>query len=314
MRKIFYTLALMTLIPFWGSSQTNIILDIDGDNLYHTINGGCGDCWSTADPRWRSRFTINSVNYNWNVDRDDVPNCGWMSPPITNYTWFGPSTVARTTVLNLQFDGWEDDGFICGGNDGVCGGYATIQTLTPFTDGDPCQWNYRTAWRTCNNNGTGVYGVYWSYLWRYTGVSPTLSSPTPLNQMRCQASAPTALQVTSNSDAAGRSYARWYQWQISNTPNGPWSDIPVANGGRNSSLNTSTTVSYTPFRISGTRYYRVRVTNNCSADFANNTTTSAVFTVTYAFNTSSPYTTAPGGFPFGTGDGVPNRKKKHTKH
>ena len=277
----------------WVVGQ-NISLEIDGDNLYYD-ESGCSDCYSTPDPDWYVRLQVNAVNYDWNVHREDT-NCGWQG--TTNYSYYGPNTVTYSTSATMQLNGAEIDGGLCGGDDNVCGGYSTVNTVTPSAS-PPCQWNYYTGTRTC---GGGDYRIYWSAYWQYL-FSPTLSGESPTNQLRCQGSSPATLNATVNTDANGRPLARWYKWQIANTPTGVWQDIP---GTQNATANTSfTNFTYTPYQISGTRYYRFVATSNCSADFSSYTTVSATYTVTYAFVAAGAYTTAPGGFPYGTGDGAP---------
>lgn len=280
-----------------NSFAQNIILEVDGNNLLYS-EGGCSDCAGLGDqpdPRWRNRLVILGNNYDWNADQDNT-GCGWNG--YTKGDWYNPATVAYGTTVALQMNGYESDGFLCGGDDNDCGGYNTARTVTS-TNNPPCQWNYFTDTRNCSG---GTYQIQWSTYWKYA-FSPTLSSASPASQVRCQSTAPSNITVTVNADANGRSLARWYKWQISNTPNGPWSDIPSSG---NSTENTSTTsFSLTPYQISGTRYYRFLANSNCSSDFNNYATISSVAEVTYAFPATGSYTTAPGGYPFGTGDAAP---------
>ncbi|MEY3442096.1 MAG: hypothetical protein RLZZ519_377, partial [Bacteroidota bacterium] len=208
------------------------------------------------------------------------------------------ATVPYGTTAAIQINGAEADGGLCFGDDNVCGGYSTRRTVTS-TDLPPCQWNYFVDDRTCD---IGTYGLEWSIYWKYA-FSPTLTGASPANQVRCQGQAPTVLTATSNTDANGRPLARWYKWQISNSPNGPWSDIPgTQNGTENTTL---TSFSYTPFQISGTRYYRFAANSNCTADYNNFASITNFARVTYAFPAAGAYSTAPGGYPFGTGDAAP---------
>ena len=271
---IYFLIIFLTLNCFNFSAQ-NIVLEVDGDDLYYS-EPSCSDCFGNPDPRWRIRAIINGGNYDWNVDTDEI--CGWSGN--TNYSWYNAATVAATTSVAVQINGWESDSGLCGNDDNSCGGYSTTQTVIPFNS-PPCQWNYFTATRMCGS-ADGDYRVYWSAYWSYA-LTPVLTAETPINQVRCQGVAPTNLQATVNADANGRSLGRWYQWQISSSPNGPWSNIGSVVS------NTSTTISYTPAQISGTRYYRLLVTSNCTADFNSFTANSATYTVTYAFVSTGAY-------------------------
>ncbi|MFN8295865.1 MAG: HYR domain-containing protein [Chitinophagales bacterium] len=278
-----------------NSFAQNIVLEVDGNNLFYS-EGGCSDCAGLGDqpdPRWRNRLVILGNNYDWNADQDNT-NCSWNG--YTKGDWYNPATVAYGTNVTLQMDGYESDGFLCGGDDNVCGGYSTVRTLNS-TSNPPCQWNYFTDSRNCGAS----YQIQWSTYWKYA-FSPTLGTATPANQVRCQSTVPSAITVTVNTDANGRPLARWYKWQISND-NSNWSDIPNT---QNTSENTSlTSFSFTPYQISGTRYYRLLANSNCSSDYNNFTTISSVAVVTYAFPATGSYTNAPGGTPFGTGDAAP---------
>ncbi|QQS30900.1 MAG: hypothetical protein IPM47_08250 [Sphingobacteriales bacterium] len=302
MKRLYTLLILCTNFICLTSIQAqNILLEVDGDDLYYS-ESGCGDCaFSSPDPRWRSRLFVGASNYDWNVDRNDV-SCGWQG--ITNYSWYNATTVGYSTNVSMQLNGFEfDDELTCffNANDASCGGYGTVNSAFAASSVSPCMWNYFTGQRNCSSDGTtGTWAVYWSLYWRYQ-FAPVLSSVSPANQVRCNGAAPATLTATSSTDGNGRVLARWYKWQISNTPGGPWSDIP---GAANGSTNTNATMTLTPGQISGTRYYRVLTTSNCSADFSSNNTTSSVYTVTYAFIASGPYTNQ-SGWPFGTGDGAP---------
>lgn len=272
--------SLLFLFTCMAAVAQNAIVDVDVDDLYYS-EPGCGDCSGGPDPRWQVRAILNG-NYDWNTSQEDIGACGWRGLPNTNIVP-APQTVGANYVITMQLGGYEDDNFFCGGADGDCGGLATVGTAT-VSDFDPCIWNYFNHYRNCTSDGTtSTYGVRWSYYWRYA-FAPAITSTSSLNSVLCQGSN-TTLSVNVNA-YAGRSLARFYKWQVSATPTGPWSDVA---GGSNSTVNTATTISLTPSQISGTRYYRLLVTSNCSADFGSNSATSSVFTVTYAFINSGAY-------------------------
>lgn len=294
MKRIIFFLTALVIFATSTYAQ-NIVLEVDGDNLNYT-EGGCGDCNGDPDPRWRARLLVNGSPIDWNVDRDDF-GCGWSNS--TNYSWYNPTVVGYSSTVAMQMDGSESDGGLCFGSDASCGGYGTVNSAFAATSAPPCQYNYYTGFRTCCSDGTcGDWGIEWSTRWYYD-FSPTLSNHVNLTQVRCQGQTPANLSVDVNTDANGRSLGRWFRWQISNTPNGPWVDIPGASG-----FNSGTTFTRTPGQISGTRYYRLQATSNCNFDFSSYTTTSQVFRVTYGFVATGAYTNQ-SGYTYAAGDQAP---------
>lgn len=279
---VFMLVFLFALSWMDGDAQ-NIIYKARVDRLY---GGVCGDCVFCGGPdnhwyvaiRDNNGSTSNSI---WDYARDN-DDCGWRN--YSNANWRTNTNAAYGTSVIASMTAFEDDGGSWGGgNDGNCGSaYLDVNTVN-ITNNAPCTWKQYTGSRVCSGaNWQFEWSIYWEY-----NQAPTLSGPTPLNQLKCQGSAATALTVTSNTDGNGRSMARWYKWQIASTVNGPWTDISgTQNGTANSAI---TSLSYTPAQISGTRYYRCLATSNCSADFTSLTATSSVYTVTYAFNTSGAY-------------------------
>ena len=157
---LFLTMLLTTTICIKAQS---VVVEVDGDNLYYS-EGGCGDCWNSPDPRWRSRVNIGGGgNVDWNVDRDDFGGCGWKG--ISNTSWHAPSVRNASDNIVFSFDGTEDDpnNILCNGDDANCGGYATLRTINNICDNAPYTWNYFTDSRTCTSDGTtGTYQIYWS--------------------------------------------------------------------------------------------------------------------------------------------------------
>lgn len=153
-------------------------IEIDGDDLYYS-ESGCSDCWSGPDPRWYSRITLNSTNYNWNTSQDDIASCGWRG--ITNYSWVNPVGADASDGFTMSFDGFEEDDWPCvffGSDDAVCGGYANLRTINNICDNPPYQWNYFTDTRTCSGgDGSGEYRIYWSYYWSYNEAPAITQQP-----------------------------------------------------------------------------------------------------------------------------------------
>ena len=114
-----WTMLLCLLQPL--NAQT-VNIEIDGDDLYYS-ESGCSDCWSGPDPRWRSRITLNSTNYDWNTSQDDIGSCGWRG--LTNFSWVNTVGANALDAVALSFDGFEEDDGACiffSNDDAVCGG------------------------------------------------------------------------------------------------------------------------------------------------------------------------------------------------
>lgn len=210
----------------------NVSVQIDGNNLYYS-ESGCDDCNGDADPRWRMRVYLNGASSDWNRNRDGF--CGWDG--TSNSTWVNYTTVPSTAPIQMQINGYEEDGFICGGDDNNCGGYSTVRTINDVDDYSPCTWHYFTDTRTC---GGGTYRVQWSYYWYYQSLYPGSVSG---SQTVCYGGNPSNLSSTDNGSA-------WmnYQWQSSLTGTGGWSNISGA-----------TSAAYNPpSGLTQTTYYRRR--------------------------------------------------------
>lgn len=213
-------IALLLSIHNSALSQT-ITISVRGTNLGYT-EGGCGDCVSGPDPRWRSRMTINAVNYDWNVNEDDIASCGLRGH--TSPSWVVGVNVPSTSTLNLQFNGFESDGFVCGADDANCGGYATINGAPAATALAPCTTHSFTNTRTCSSDGTtGTYTVVWNYDW-YWSTLPASGAITG-NQTICAGGDPTIITSTGGTNPA---FTIW-QWQYADNCGGVWIDIAGAN-------------------------------------------------------------------------------------
>lgn len=221
-----------TVFLFSNAFSQNVSVQIDGTNLYYN-ESGCDDCNGDADPRWRMRARVNGTAYDWNRDRDGF--CGWTG--YTNSNWVPYTTVPSTASIQMQMNGYESDGFICGGDDAQCGGYSTRRTIGDVDDYPPCQWNYFTDYRTCSE---GTYGVQWGYYWYYQTINSGSINGT---QTVCYNGNPSTLGNASSGSV-------WvdYQWQSSLTGVGSWNNISGATG---STYNP-------PGGLTQTTYYRRR--------------------------------------------------------
>lgn len=234
MKRIFTLIAVVGLLVFNGQAQ-NVTVRIDGDNLYYN-EPGCDDCNGKSDPRWRMRVWLNGSNYDWNRDKDEF--CGWVG--YSNYGWVNNTTAVSTAPITMQMNGYESDSWFCGGDDAVCGGYATARTVN-INSYAPCTWHYFTDYRTC---AVGTYGIQWSYYWVYQSLYP--GSVTG-GQTVCYGGNPSILGSADNGSA-------WmaYQWESSPNGTGSWTTISGA---------TSNTYD-PPAGITATTYYR-RMGSTC---------------------------------------------------
>ncbi len=215
MNKIYLLSLSFALLFFVNSFSQNVTVEIDGDNLSYT-EPGCDDCIGNPDPRWRVQATTPSGTYDWNVDQNGV--CGWSGN--TNFSWVAPQTQLATATISIAMNGWESDGFVCGSDDNVCGGYATIGSLVINTN-PPCQWNFNTYQRNCGGD-PGTYAVQWSYYWYYQTILP---GSIAVDDTICSSDDPNIL----NSITAGSVFAT-HQWQYSDDNGLTWIDIPAATG------------------------------------------------------------------------------------
>lgn len=235
-------------------AQPVVTVEVDGNNLYYS-EPGCGDCNGSPDPRWRSRVNFNGTNYDWNEDRDDIGACGWKG--YTNGGWTPVvGGVPAGNSITVSLNGWESDGFVCGGDDYDCGGYTVVNTvpITAITN-PPCNWNSFTGSRICG--GSGDYRVQWSYNWYYSGGFNAGSVAG--DQTICIGGNPGTFANTA-SGSTGNFIT--YQWQ-SSPNNSTWTDIVGATG-----------PTYAPGVLTVTTYYRrmVRAVQTCNPYQVNSNT------------------------------------------
>ncbi len=229
------TFALFLNLPFL-QAQT-ITYQVDGDDLY---SSECGDCSSGPDYRFRLRVNdqVNTAWSDWNTDIEDSGACEWIG--VTNYSWRNATAGNNNTVITVQLNAYEDDDFFCGGDDGDCGGYATVGSNI-LTDLTPCTFHYFTGTRECDGI---TWGVEYSYQYTYDDLFPgdvAMASVTD-----CTPYDPAPINNITNA-------TKWatYQWEML-TVGGTWTDVAGA-----------TSASYDPPSLQQTTSYRRRA-NDCS--------------------------------------------------
>ncbi len=216
--------------------------EVDGDNLYISE---CGDCTFGPDPYFFVRVNDNQdpTWENWNKDFSNS-DCEWLG--MTNFSWLENRPANASTVFTIELDAYEDDDFLCGGDDGSCGGYQAIASHT-ICDLPPCDWHYFQAFRDCTSDGSTItWGVEYSYRYTYDDLDPGSISTADVGF--CGTSFDPS-QITSLIDATD--YAT-YQWEQSADETN-WTNV----------LTNGNTTTYDPAPITQTTYYRRRV-NDCS--------------------------------------------------
>lgn len=238
MNKIYFLILSFILLFFVNSHSQNVVVEIDGDNLFYN-EPGCSDCYGDPDPRWRAKVTTTNGSYSWNVNQDDV--CGWVG--ATNFNWVAPQVVAANSTITMAMDGYESDGFICGSDDNVCGGYSNIGSVVVNAN-PPCTWNYSTHQKVC---GSGTYAIRWSYYWYYQNIDPGIIVG---DDTLCAGADPDTIgNVNSGSVLIS------YQWQYSDDTGTTWNSIVGETG-----LSTDP-----PAGLMGTRWYR-RLGSSCNVN------------------------------------------------
>lgn len=238
----------------------------------------CSDCISSADPRIKSRIstTVQPWSSEYRNERDDVGCDGGMN---TNPGIYDVSGTPVTDAWWVDIRGFESDGFVCGGDDGVCDSYGGVSgisgvilnTWAPSCGGG---WNGYTAQRTCTSGGTQTYTSDTELRYHFDASSltnanagGTASLSVPADVSICVGTNPSIINGTSllNDRFAGR------DWELS------------FNGGGFASLGSSGQ-NYDPPTLNtpGTYAYRRRLAY-CT-NFAGGTTSVYSNTVTITVN------------------------------
>lgn len=271
-----------------------------------------GDCFlcGNPDPAWVVRGYLNNVlqgtaTLTFEEMSGTLWNLGYngCNGPSPCYIVNSSSTTQTQFVLGL--DAWENDCdpmnvYNTGCNLGLNSDHKrctnnSLNTVNFRTAGAFCISSNNSGWTEAWSNWCGDYRVRYAYRWSFAEAPTITAQPAP-NTVLCIGNS-TTLSVAVNSDpTSGISLGRFYQWQVSNNTDcsgaANWQNIPGA-----------TSASFTPPQIAGTRLYRVLITSNCTADFTTQTVASNCARVTY--HPMNGTSTAPGGFPYGTGDNPP---------
>jgi hypothetical protein len=137
----------------------------------------CSDCASSADPRIKARISTQLKPWSgeYRNERDNVGCNGSLSANAGTYT---ATAVTTTETWWVDIRGFESDGFICGGDDGVCDSYSSptgqsgsiIATWAPSCGG---AYSTFTANRTCTAGGTQTYTCDTRLRWVWEAPSLT---------------------------------------------------------------------------------------------------------------------------------------------
>lgn len=173
MIKLFYTSLFSLLLVSLSTAQT---ITVQGDVTNLRLSD-CSDCTSSADPRIKARISTQLKPWSgeYRNERDNVGCDGGLSTNAGTYT---ATAVTTTETWWVDIRGFESDGLICGGNDGVCDSYSSptgqsgsiIATWAPSCAG---AYNSYTANRTCNSGGTQTYTCVSRLRWVWEAPSLT---------------------------------------------------------------------------------------------------------------------------------------------
>lgn len=276
MIKLFYTSLFSLLLVSLSTAQT-ITVQADVTNLRLS---DCSDCTSSADPRIKARISTQLKPWSgeYRNERDNVGCNGGLSTNAGTYTATG---VFTTETWWVDIRGFESDGFICGGDDGICDSYssptgqsgAIISTWAPSCSGS---YNNFTANRTCTSGGTQTYTCDTRLRWVWE--APSLTNATAGgtlsysgNTTACEGYNPPLISGTSLLNDRFNSR----QWEMS------------INGGAFNDIAGATGQNFDPGAIStpGTYTYRRRL-SYCTS-FTGATTAVNSNTVTIVINSNS---------------------------
>ena len=250
----------------------------------------CGDCNGSADPRIKTR--ISTTTQPWSAEyKNERDNVGCNGSLSTNPGIYDVSGTPITDAWWVDIRGFESDGFICGGDDGNCDGYAgpsgvsgvILTTWAPSCGGG---WNGFNASRTCTSGGTQIYTSITELRYHFDAGSltnanagGTISLSVPSDANLC-VGASNPNQINGNSLLNDRYNVR--DWELS-TNGGPF--VSLGSSGQN----------YDPPSLgAGTYTYRRRL-DYCT-DYSGGTTSvysnSITITVTALDNASFSFSSA----------------------
>jgi hypothetical protein len=216
----------------WLNAQTILV---EG-NVTNLRLSDCSDCTSSADPRIKARISTQLKPWSGEYanNRDNVGCDGGLSSSPGIYTATG---VLTTETWWVDIRGFESDGFVCGGNDGVCDSYGATSGISGViiaTWAPSCGGAYSTysASRTCTSGGTQTYtcDTRLRYHWEAASLSDgnaggSISFSVGTDNAFCVGHDPSVINGSSllNDRFNNR------QWQ-SNLNGGGWTDISGQTG------------------------------------------------------------------------------------
>ncbi len=276
--KNLYVIVLLLLIAAHCLNAQTVNVSTKVTEVTHNYDCGndaagvCCGCWISIcddpEPRWKFWSGHTGSNFQGPVTiNGGTRSCGPWNITDTDIASHS-ATVA--TQVNFEMESWEEDG--CGGdNDYNSGcfpnpddGHTSRTRLADinFRSVAPCGTATYGFYYGGNGYG-GKFSIYWSW-----AEAPTFTQqPNAGGNFSICPGVPIELSCETNI-ANGHNMGKFFQWQ-SSTNNVAFTNISGA-----------TAKTYIPSTVtSGTRYYRVLSTSNCSADFASNTATSLSVTV-----------------------------------
>lgn len=276
--KNLYSLVLLLILAAHSLSAQTVNVSTKVTDVTHNYDCGndaagvCCGCWISIcddpEPRWKFWSGHTGANFqgpvtinggtracgNWNITDTDIASHA--------------ATVA--TQVNFDMESWEEDG--CGSDntyDSGCfpnpdDGHVNRTRLADinFRTVAPCGTANYGFYYGGNGYG-GKFSIYWSW-----AEAPTFTQqPNASGNYSVCPGVPIELSCETNI-ANGHNMGKFFQWQ-SSTNNVSFTNISGATG-----------KTYIPATVtSGTIYYRVLSSSNCTADFATNTATSLTVTV-----------------------------------
>ena len=172
-------IVLLTGLSSMMAQTVTITVQHWSGGLYSGSGSDCGDCNGAPDPYVYSRYKYGSTG-TWSGTQGnevDEVNCDNYAGRTTGGDYV-VSNVPYTDVIQIQIDGYESDGFVCGSTDGSCGGFGTPNSGSNnviITSGAGiCNYSslYSSNRENCNSDGsTNDYRVFWRYRWVYDAAS-----------------------------------------------------------------------------------------------------------------------------------------------
>ncbi|MFN8276285.1 MAG: T9SS type A sorting domain-containing protein [Chitinophagales bacterium] len=243
------------------------------------------DCASTyGDPRVRVQYKHSGTG-TWSgtadYDRDDI-GCTYYNRTggISVYTAGG---ISGSNTVNIQLNGWEADGTVCGGNDGDCGGYGvssgtnnvTINSISPCSNSSV----FTTTRSGCSSDGTtNDYDARWYYRWCWNGTTGLSAGAISGTATICTGG---DLGAFTNTTSPTAQYSN-IQWEQSPN-NSTWSNVTGGTG--------ANTLTYDPPALTATTYYRRRIDYCINFSGGVGSITSNVITITVVGDPAAPTAT-----------------------